>query len=90
MEGDNSILYKTSRDDTLILHEITRILSENDWTGDLNRILSEKSKNVTLLKQVLIYSQVVLGRTTVLPESMVYLLIPLVFVFRSYDIEFRT
>ena len=31
----------------------------------------------------------VLGRTIVLPENMVYLLIPLLYVFRSYQIEFR-
>lgn len=84
LEGPDSITFKTSRDDSLLLHEITRILSENDWTGDLNRIISEKSQNITLLKEVLIYSQVVLGRTTVLPENMVYLLIPLLYVFRTY------
>lgn len=46
LEGPDSITYRTSRDDQLILHEITRILGENSWTGDLNRIISEKSQNI--------------------------------------------
>ena len=46
LSGPDAIIYKTSRDDSLLLHEITRILSENNWTGDLNRIISEKSENI--------------------------------------------
>ena len=89
LNGPDAIMYMASRDEPLILHEITRIIAEDDWTGNLNKIVSEKSQNVQLLKQIIIYAQKVLGTVSILPESMFYQLVPLLYVFRSYQLEYR-
>ena len=57
MQSEDSVLYKVSKDETLILSEINRILNEKDWTGDLGKIVSERAQNIQLLKQVLIFTQ---------------------------------
>lgn len=77
-------MFMASRDEAIILHEITQVLSQDDWTGDLNKILSEKSENVQLLKQIIIYVQRVLDTVTILPQNLIIQFIPLLYVFRSY------
>ena len=52
LNGPDALMFMASRDEAIILHEITQVLSQDDWTGDLNKILSEKSENVQLLKQI--------------------------------------
>ena len=88
MSGPNSVFYQASRDETLILHEIQRIFSELDWTGNLNRIVQEKAANIQLFKQVYIYVQAVLGKIG-MSASLYYLLVPLISVFRNYQFEER-
>lgn len=41
MEGPNAVLFKTSPDEVYIFSEINRIFNEQDWTGDLNKIIGE-------------------------------------------------
>ena len=54
MDGPNSVLFRASRNEAFILHEIQRMFSElPNWTGDLNKIVSEKSENILVLKEVL-------------------------------------
>ena len=56
MDGPNSVLFRASRNETFILHEIQRIFSEQpNWTGDLNKVISDKSENILVLKEVLVY-----------------------------------
>ena len=46
MQSQDAVLYKVSKDETLILSEINRILNEKDWTGDLGKIVSERAQNI--------------------------------------------
>ena len=57
IDGPHSVMYRASRNETFILHEISRIFGELHWTGDLNRVVAQKSEHIILLKEVFIYCQ---------------------------------
>lgn len=86
MEGSNSVLFRASRNETFILHEIQRIFSEQpNWTGDLNKIISDKTENIIILKEVLIYCQQLLGsKFKIAADVYYYLLVPLISTFKNY------
>ena len=45
MNSTSAILFKASPDEPLILADITRILNQTEWTGDLLKIVDAFDKN---------------------------------------------
>jgi len=104
MEGPSSILFKNSPDEPLILHDIQRIFSQQEWTGNLHNIIKENERDqlyaqgnralqkldpIQLFLQIVVYTHTVLGSKTLFKESLMNLLVPIIYVFRNYQIEYR-
>jgi len=91
LQGSESALFTSKRDEPLILLDLNRILlSERDWCKVIRGTLQKEQLNLEIIKDVLVYTSNVLGKSEVLAnESYYYMLGALIYVFRSYDMRYK-